>query len=105
MGSVSRSSREGRDIGWAFLQDNFEPIKKMIGKASASLMDAVIVSCAGGYCSNEKADEIDAFFKANPVPKSSRKIEQTIENMRANAKFMGVLQSSDLSKSEFWASL
>ena len=105
MGSVSHSSKVGRDIGWSFFKNNFSKITKFIGKASPSLMDAVIVSCSGGYCSNEKADEIEEFFKTNPVPKSSRKITQTLENMRANAKFMGVLQSSELSKAEFWSSL
>jgi puromycin-sensitive aminopeptidase len=77
----------------------------MIGKASPSLMDAVIVSCAGGFCSDEKADEIEDFFKANPLPSSARKIQQTVENMRANAKFLMILQASELSNSEFWTSL
>jgi len=105
MGSVRSSSREGRDVAWAFLQNNFKAIKAMIGTANASLMDAVIVSCAGGFCSNEKADEIEQFFKENPVPRSSRKIQQTVENMRANAKFLSLLQASDLAKDEFWSSL
>ena len=77
----------------------------MISKASPSLMDACIVSCAGGFCSFEKADEIDAFFAMNPCPSNARKIAQTTENMRANAKFLQMLQASALSKDEFWASL
>mmetsp|Transcript_7191 Transcript_7191/g.14760 ORF Transcript_7191/g.14760 Transcript_7191/m.14760 type:complete len:905 (-) Transcript_7191:134-2848(-) len=105
MGSVSHSSNEGRHIAWEFFKDNFEAIKKFIGNASPSLMDAVIVSCAGGYCSDEKAEEIDVFFKSHPVPKSSRKIQQTLENMRANAKFLGMLRASALSKEEFWSAL
>ena len=105
LGSVRGSSGEGRLIAWNFLQENFKAIEDMIGTANASLMDAVIVSCAGGFCSNEKADEIEAFFKANPVPRSSRKLQQTLENMRANAKFFSLLQSSDLAKDTFWSSL
>ena len=77
----------------------------MIGNASSSLMDAVIVSCAGGFCSDEKANEIEEFFKVNPVPRSSRKIQQTLENMRANAKFLSLLQSSDLAQDAFWSDL
>ncbi|KAL9181995.1 hypothetical protein ACHAXT_012338 [Thalassiosira profunda] len=105
MGSVRSSSREGREIAWTFYQNNFQAIKDMIGSANPSLMDAAIVSCAGGFCSNEKAGEIEAFFKSNPVPKSSRKIQQTVENMRANAKFLELLQASDLAKPEFWSSM
>jgi hypothetical protein len=105
MGSVGRSSREGREISWKFLQDNFDKIRGMIGKSSPSLMDACIVCCAGSFCSRTKADEIDTFFKEHPLPSSARKIAQTTENMRANAKFLDMLQTSALSKDDFWKSL
>jgi puromycin-sensitive aminopeptidase len=105
MGSVGRSKRVGRDIAWKYYQDNFEKIKKMIGKASSSLMDACIVMCAGGFCTNEKADEIDAFFATHPVPSSTRKIAQVTEGMRANAKFLDLILSSDLKSPDFWSGL
>jgi len=87
MGSVGHSSRAGAEISWQFFQDNFQTIKDMIGKGSPSLMDACIINCAGGFCSSEKADEIDAFFKANPLPSSARKIAQCIEGMNINIFF------------------
>jgi len=105
MGSVGRSSKEGREISWAWFQSNFEKIRGMIGKGAPSLIDACIVSCAGSFCSKEIADEIDAFFQAHPLPSSARKISQTTENMRANANFLEALQASPLSTDEFWASL
>mmetsp|Transcript_28554 Transcript_28554/g.62170 ORF Transcript_28554/g.62170 Transcript_28554/m.62170 type:complete len:893 (-) Transcript_28554:81-2759(-) len=105
MGSVGRSSKEGREISWAFFKTNFEKIKGMIGKGSPSLMDACIVSCAGAFCSNEKANDIEIFFKENPLPKSVRKINQLTESMRTNAAFLEMLKNSDLSKAEFWAAL
>lgn len=103
MGSVGRSSLEGREISWKYYKDNFDKIGSMIGKGSASLMDACIVSCAGAFCSMEKADEIDAFFTEHPLPRSARKIAQTTENMRTNAKFLAVLKTSQLGTDEFWA--
>jgi len=105
MGSVGRSSHEGREISWKYYKDNFAKISSMIGKGSSSLMDACIVSCAGAFCSFEKADEIDAFFTEHPLPRSARKIAQTTENMRTNAKFLAVLKGSELGKDEFWANL
>ena len=105
MGSVGRSGRVGRQVSWKYYQDNFSKIKGMIGSGNASLMDACIVMCAGGFCSNEKADEIDAFFQANPLPKNTRKIAQTTENMRANAKFLDIVKSSALSNDDFWKGL
>jgi puromycin-sensitive aminopeptidase len=105
MGGVGHSSKEGREISWQFFQENFEKIKGMIGKGSPSLMDACIVSCAGSFCSREKADEIDNFFKDHPLPSSARKIAQTTENMRANAKLLDMLRASPLSSDEFWKQL
>jgi puromycin-sensitive aminopeptidase len=105
MGSVSRSCKEGREIAWQYMKDNFVKIQKMLGTSSTSLMDACIVMCAGAFCSNEKADEINAFFMENPVPQSTRKIEQTIESIRANASMLQIVQSSELSTADFWSSL
>ena len=105
MGSVGRSGKEGRDISWQYYKDNMEVIKTMLGHASPSLMNACIVMCAGAFCSNEKADEIENFFKEHPLPKSTRRIDQMLESIRANAKFLSLLQASNLSKDDFWASL
>lgn len=105
MGSVGRSSKEGREISWKYYQDNFDKIKGMLETASPSLMGACIVMCAGAFCSNEKADEIEAFFKSHPLPLNELKISQTVEGMRANAKFLGLLKASELSKPNFWSSL
>ena len=102
---VGRSSREGREVSWNYYQENFGKIKGMLGKSNPSLMDACIIMCAGGFCSREKADEIEAFFERNPLPSSTRKIAQTTESMRANAKFMDILQASPLSESSFWEKL
>jgi len=105
MGSVGHSSKAGVEISWQFFQDNFDKIKDMIGKANASLLDACIVNCAGGFCSAEKADEIDAFFKAHPLPQNARKIAQTVEAMRTNAKFLDKLKNSELSSDSFWEAI
>jgi puromycin-sensitive aminopeptidase len=69
------------------------------------MMQACIVMCAGAFCSAEMADEIDNFFKENPIPSSSRKISQMTEGIRANSKFLIALQASGLSKDEFWTAL
>lgn len=74
----------------------------MISNASYSLKDACIVMCAGSFCTKEKANEIDAFFAAHPLPSSTRNIAQITESMRANAKFLVIPMASDRAKKEFW---
>jgi hypothetical protein len=48
-------------------------------------MDAVIVNSVSRFATSEKANEIEEFFKVNPLPSSARRISQTLENMRASA--------------------
>jgi puromycin-sensitive aminopeptidase len=105
IGSVGRSGKQGREMTWKYFQDHLERLSQMLDKASPSLMDAVIVMCAGSFCSEARADEIQAFFKEHPFPKNERKIAQMTENMRANGKLLATLQASDLSKADFWDSL
>ena len=105
IGSVGRSGKVGRNITWKYFQENHESMSKMLAQASPSLMGAVIVMCAGGFCSIDKADEIDEFFSKHPFPKNSRKISQMTENMRANGKFLATLQNSRLSDMSFWNEL
>lgn len=105
IGSVSRSGKQGRVISWKYFEDHHRRLKEMLGSSHPSLMDAVIVMSAGSFCSLEMADEITKFFKDHPFPKNERKIAQMTENMRANGKFLAILQASGLSNVEFWNSL
>lgn len=105
IGSVGHSGKVGRELAWQYFQDNHKRLSDMVAKASPSLMDAVIVMCSGGFCSEKKADEIESFFKDHPFPKNERKIAQMTENMRANGKFLATLQASGLGQPDFWASL
>lgn len=105
IGSVSQSSREARELAWLFFQNNFERIKGMVSSASSSLMDACIVYSCGLFCSTEKADEVAAFFASHPLPNNTRKIDQTLEQLRANARFLTQLKTSELSKDSFWETM
>jgi len=105
MGSVGRSNKQGREISWKYFKDNVARIQEMLGKASPSLMNACIVFCSGSACTNAEADDIENFFKEHPMPQSSRRIDQQLESIRANAKFLEMLSASSLAKVDFWATL
>lgn len=53
----------------------------------------------------EKADDIEAFFEANKVPHSQRKISQTLERIRVNARFLDRLKTEIGVDSGFWEEL
>ncbi|GBG27365.1 Aminopeptidase M1 [Hondaea fermentalgiana] len=98
IGSVSSSSRQGLELTWDYLQENFDRIHEMIRTASSSLLAAAVTSSCGGFASNARAEEIETFFDEKSdrdlVPKISRTIEQIIENTRANAQFLEHIESS-----------
>ena len=102
MGSVA-GSLEGAEITWAYFQENFEYIKEKLAKAAPSLMDAVIVNSVSRFCTEERAAEIENYFKAHPLPSSERRISQTLENMRANGKMLNAVRGSKLGDASFWS--
>lgn len=57
-------------------------------------MAAVVAYSCSGYASEEKAVELETFFKSNHLESITRKVDQIIENTRANAKFLSNLRNS-----------
>mmetsp|Transcript_86918 Transcript_86918/g.190909 ORF Transcript_86918/g.190909 Transcript_86918/m.190909 type:complete len:893 (-) Transcript_86918:215-2893(-) len=102
---VSASSREGLGMMWEFFKSNFKTIHKMVKSANGSIMDACLSASCGGWTSEEKASEVEAFFEKNPLPANTRKISQILEEIRANAGFLSRTVASDLAKEEFWNGL
>ncbi|CAB1114462.1 unnamed protein product [Ectocarpus sp. CCAP 1310/34] len=93
------------DLTWEFFQANFERIKGMLAKASPSLMDAVILYCCGGFTEEDRMEEVKAFFEANPVPNSARKLSQMLESMAINVRFFKTIAASPLATEAFWEGL
>jgi hypothetical protein len=58
---------------------------------------------AGRFATLEKAEEVTNFFKEHPFPKNERKIAQITERTNAVGKMLVILQESELSQPQFWA--
>ncbi len=101
IGGVSQSSPEGLTLAWAFYQEKYEFLKDWLKKASPSLMDAAIVYSVSGFATNDKAEEIEGFFKNEDgtpkLPQSNRKIQQTVESIKTSAAFLTRILAEDLS--------
>ena len=54
-------------------------IKAKVGNAFPKLMTAAVLNSCYGLTSEQDIDEIEAFFRANPLPYSTRSIGQLIE--------------------------
>ena len=96
------SNRAGSDQAWKYFQENFELIKTNLSKASPSLMDAVIVNSVSRFCTQERAVEIENFFKGSPLPSSERRISQLIESIKTNGALLEKIKKSKLMDSNYW---
>ena len=65
-------------------------------------MDAVVVNVISRFTTQVKANEIVAFFAANPLPSSSRRISQSVETIRSNAALGARLLDSALVTGAYW---
>ena len=93
---VVANSKNSDEIAWNYYKNNFQYIKDKTMKGSAFLIDAVFVQSVSKFITIEKANEIEKFFQKNPLPESSRRITQTIEQIRSNAKLYDIIIKSNL---------
>ncbi|MCH7483103.1 MAG: M1 family metallopeptidase [Chloroflexi bacterium] len=79
-------NRHGRDLAWAFVQDNWDEIDRRYGKGGFAIMR--LVGITGGFTTLERHDEVQAFFEAHPAPSAARTIQQSLERIRLNAAWL-----------------
>lgn len=85
----------GREIGWKFVQDNWTELHKRY--QGGFLLSRLVKCMTENFVTEEKAQEVEAFFKANPAPAAERSKQQAVENVRLNAQWMQN-QSADVTK-------
>jgi puromycin-sensitive aminopeptidase len=66
-------------------------------------MDAVIVNSVGVFCTLERAQEIEDYFTASPIPKSAMRVTQVVESIRINGNMLSRVRESQLTQPAFWS--
>jgi len=107
VGSVARSGKDALKMTWEFYKENFDKIKGMTEKANPSIMDAMISYSAGGFCTKEAADEVEAFLKSKEkdLKGNQRTITQILESIRTNATFLDRVLKTPVVDEAFWRGL
>ena len=67
------------------LQEKWPVLDERYGKSG--LIGHFIAAAASGIPTEEHAVDVERFFKEHPAPYASEKIKQTLEGIRARAKF------------------
>ena len=79
-------NRHGRDLAWQFIQDNWDELDRRYGRIGFSIMR--LVGITGGFTSLDRAQEVEEFFKKHPAPSAARTLQQSLERIRLNAKWV-----------------
>ena len=77
---------EGRDLAWEFIKDRWDELDRRYGKGGFAIMR--IVGAAAGFASLEREAEVRQFFETHPAPSATRTVQQTLESIRLNAKWL-----------------
>jgi puromycin-sensitive aminopeptidase len=76
----------GRDITWQFMKDNWGELDRRYGKGGFAIMR--IVGITGGFTTMEQHDEVVRFFEEHPTPSAARTIQQSLERIRLNVRWL-----------------
>eukprot|EP01080_Neovahlkampfia_damariscottae_P011786 gene11786-5123_t len=81
------SNKKGRDLAYQFFLDNYG---EMVERYSSGLnfISYFVKICCGNFTSEEKAKEVEEFFKKNPTPAANRAIQQSIETIKTNSAWL-----------------
>lgn len=77
-------NRFTNEIGWKFIQDNWDTIVKRYGQGGHLLTYFVDV-IGGTFCTKDKAIEVKEFFDAHPYTGIERNVKQVVERIELKA--------------------
>ncbi len=82
------SNRRGGEMAWEFVKENWPEFQRRYGGGGFALMR--LVSIVGRFTSLDKAEDVEEFFGRNPTPAAQRTIQQSLERIRLNAKWLEI---------------
>ncbi|MEX2430683.1 MAG: ERAP1-like C-terminal domain-containing protein, partial [Dehalococcoidia bacterium] len=77
---------KGRDLTWEFMKEHWDELDRRYGKGGFAIMR--LVSITGGFTTPDREREVDEFFKTHPAPSAARTIQQALERIRLNVKWL-----------------
>ena len=84
---VSTANNIGaRDLTWEFVKNNWNEFDRRYGKGGFAIMNLVTIT--GLFTEIEKVEEVQSFFQTNPAPSAERTIQQSLERIQLNSKWL-----------------
>jgi puromycin-sensitive aminopeptidase len=80
------SNRHGKELAWEFVKANWEEFDRRYGRGGFAIMR--LVGIAGAFTTEERAQDVEEFFKEHPTPSAQRTIQQSLERIRLNVRWL-----------------
>lgn len=101
--SVAAGYKDGGDMVWDWTLKEYERIYARLGATSMMLFSHVVRISGSGFMTEAKGEEVMAYWKSKPIfSQVARAVQQTVEGIIANAKFVDRMRSTDLKSPDFW---
>lgn len=81
------ANARGRELAWEFAKSNLGEFNRRYG-GGGFLLTRLIESVTSHFTTLEKAQEVAEFFQTHPVPSATRTIQQSLERIRINARWL-----------------
>ncbi|WVZ18823.1 hypothetical protein V8G54_006145 [Vigna mungo] len=86
-------NREGRDVAWAWLKENWEHLVKTYG--TGFLITRFVSAVVSPFASFEKVKEVEEFFASHAMPSIARTLRQSLERVNINANWVESIRKED----------
>ena len=83
---VASNPKNGREIAWEYTKRNWEELDRRYGAGGFAMMR--LVQITGGFTTPEAREEVEEFFKEHPTPSASRTIQQSLERIGLNIRWL-----------------
>ena len=79
-------NKHGKELAWEFIKANWDEFDHRYGQGGFAIMR--LVSITGAFTTQGKAQEVEEFFRTHPTPSALRTIQQSLERIRLNVKWL-----------------
>ena len=77
---------QGKHIAWEYAKNNWEEFDRRYGAGGFAMMR--LVQIAGRFTTPDQLKDVETFFKEHPTPSASRTVEQSLERISLNIKWL-----------------
>ena len=86
LSSVAGNPGGGRELAWDYIKSNWAELDRRYGTGGFAMMR--LVSITGGFATPEARRDVEGFFQRNPAPSVTRTIQQSLESIDLNIRWM-----------------